>query len=171
MNNLLLQDNKIDSQLEELSKIGRAVELIKQVWSEIKQLKEVISQSQNIAIEANEKADKALAINDTGQMYLNQTELGQLYKPSMSNKTVGNILRLIGWAKITMTGRTTPYERVQKLRAKMLDYQYYRWHKNKFKEDLEEWLKDEGLWEEFDNHIGKKQRQIFFKKLHEERIG
>lgn len=169
MNNLLLKEDKIDNQLEELGKIGRAVELVKQVWAEMKQLKEIITQSQDIAIEANDKADKALAVNDTGQLYLNQTELGKLYKPVMSSKTIGNVLRLIGWAKVSKRN-TEPYNNIVDIRAKMLDYNYYRWHKEKFKTDLENWLEDEGLYVEFTGHISRKQRQIFFKKLHEEMI-
>ena len=170
MNNLLEKENKIDNQLEELSKMGQAMEIVKKVWTEIKQLREVITQSQDTAIQADKKAEKALAINETGQTYLNQTELGQTYKIIMSSKTVGNVLRLIGWAKISKS-RTEPYHNVlESMKAKMLDRDYYRYHKEKFKNELENWLKEEGLYEKFDDHISIKQRQQFFKKLHEERI-
>jgi len=130
---------------------------------------EFVKTAQDEAVEARKKAEKAVAINDFGRDYLNQTELGKLYKPRMSSITIGQVLRLIGWAKVSKKSDTEPYNNLD-LRAKRVYANQYHYNKEKFKEDFENWLKENGLWEEFDNHISRKQRQQFIKELHEARI-
>ena len=119
-------------------------------------------------LDMDEQLENALAVNSCDS-FITQTKFGEMFATVMSNKTVGDLFRIVGLAQRGST-RTKPYSEYIGIYADK-NVRGYRWHYDSCKEHIDEWLEENNLKEEFYSHKTKGERKMFVDKLHREIIG